>query len=69
MKNKKILISEDFKKRLIEEGIDPLNVSKFITVNEKNKNTTTITFIDGTEYKLIDDFIWYAARKKQYYEK
>jgi hypothetical protein len=23
---------------------------------------------DGTEHKIIDNFVWYAARKKQYYE-
>jgi hypothetical protein len=65
MKNKKLIISEDFKEILINEGIDPLNVVNFTTENDKNKKIiTTITLIDGTEHKIIDNFVWYAARKK-----
>lgn len=70
MKNKKlIIISDDFKKILIDEGIDPLNVVNFTTENYKNEIITTITLIDGTEHKLINNLVFYAARKKQYYEK
>lgn len=69
MKNKKLIISEDFKERLISEGINPLNVVNFTTENYKNQIITTITLIDGTEHKLINNFVFYAARKKQDYEK
>lgn len=69
MKNKKLIISEDFKERLISEGINPLNVVNFTTENYKNEIITTITLIDGTEHKIINNLVFYAARKKQYYEK
>lgn len=61
------MISEEFKKRLIKEGIDPDNVVKFATENNKKarKIITTITLIDGTEHKLIDDFVQFAARKNK----
>jgi len=61
------MISEEFKKRLIEEGIEPLDVANFNTVNDKHKKTvvTTIILIDGTEHKLIDNYTWYAARKNK----
>jgi len=60
-----MIISEEFKKRLIAEGIDPLNVMNVTTVNDKYKKTviTTITLIDGAVHKLVDNYIWYAARK------
>lgn len=60
-------IGEELKKRLTKEGINPDNVTGFITENDKNKRTiiTTITLINGAEYKLKDNFIWYAARKNK----
>lgn len=61
------MISDEFKERLIEEGINPDNVVKFTTENNKKtrKIITTITLIDGTEHKIIDNFIWYASRKNK----
>ena len=55
------------KERLIKEGINPDNVVKFTTENNKKtrKIITTITLIDGTQHKIIDNFIWYASRKNK----
>lgn len=63
MKNK---LNEEFKKKLIEEGIETLNIVSFNTVNDKYKKTliTTIKLIEGTERKLID-YTWYASRKNK----
>ena len=60
-------ISEEFKKRLITEGINPLNVVPITTVNDKyqKKIITTVTLIDDTEHKLVDNYIWYASRKNK----
>lgn len=60
-------ISEEFKKRLITEGINPLNVVTITTVNDKyqKKIITTVTLIDDTEHKLVDNYIWYASRKNK----
>jgi len=62
-----MIISEEFREKLIESGIVPENVVKFTTENDKKtrKNITTITLIDGTVHKLIDDFIYYASRKNK----
>lgn len=68
MKDIKIkLIGEELRKRLIEEGIDPLTVTNIITKNDKYKKllVTKITCVNGSEYELIDDFIIYAARKNK----
>lgn len=61
------MISDEFKERLIKEGINPDNVVKFTTENNKKtrKIITTITLIDGTQHKIIDNFIWYASRKNK----
>jgi len=63
------MISRDFKRRLIIEGIDPKNVLKISTKNNKNKGQiiTEITLIDNSKHVIIDDFIYYAARKKRNY--
>lgn len=60
-------IGEELKKRLLLEGIEPSDVVNVETVNDKNKRTvnTKIHLIDGTEYNLVDDFAWYAARKNK----
>ncbi|MDY0270143.1 hypothetical protein [Trichloromonas sp.] len=62
-----MIISEEFREKLIEAGIVPENVVKFTTENDKKtrKNITTITLIDGTVHKLIDDFIYYASIKNK----
>jgi len=58
-------MSEDFKKRLISENIDPNNVDKFITYNDRKRRKiiTKLFLKDGKTYNLVDNFIWYAARK------
>ena len=69
MKNTKklIVISKELSERLINEGIDPLKVSKIDTINDKYKRKiiTKITLVDGNEHELIDDFVYYAARKSK----
>ncbi len=62
-----MILSKEFTERLIAEGIEPSNVVNFTTINDKHKKTiaTTITLIDGTIHKLVDDHIWYAARKNR----
>ena len=61
------MISDEFKERLLKEGIEPDNVVKFTTENNKKtrKIITTVTLIDGTERKIIDGFVWYAVRKNK----
>ena len=61
------LIGEELRKKLIEEGNDPSTVVNIITENDKYKKTLVmkITCEDGSEYKLIDNFIVYAARKNK----
>ena len=63
----KIIISKELSEKLINNGIDPLKVSKVDTINDKYKRKiiTKITLVDGNEYELIDDFIYYAARKSK----
>ena len=60
-------VGDELKKRLLIEGIEPSNVIDFKTVNDKRKriNITKITLIDGSTYELVEDFIWYAARKNK----
>jgi hypothetical protein len=62
-----MIISKEFKERLIAEGIEPSNIVNFATVNDKHKKTviTRITLIDGTVHELVDNHIWYAARKNK----
>jgi hypothetical protein len=62
-----MIIGEELKKRLLLEGIKPSDVINVETTNDKKKRTVTtkINFIDGSEYELVDDFIWYAARKNK----
>ena len=61
------MIGIELKKRLLTEGIEPSNVVDFTTANDKKKRTitTTIKLMDGTIHKLMDDFVWYAARKNK----
>lgn len=62
-----IKISDEFKERLIKEKINPEDIVKFTTENNKKtkKIITTITLIDGSEHKLVDNFVWYASRKNK----
>ena len=62
-----IVIGEELSERLINEGINPLNVVNITTRNNKNKRQiiTKITLSDDSEYELIDNFIYYAARNNK----
>jgi len=62
-----MIVSEELKKILSEKGIEPLDIVNLTTVNDKNKRTvtTTITLIDGSVHKLVDNYVWYAARKNK----
>lgn len=60
-------IGEEFKKRLLKEGIDPSDIVEFSTENNKSKRLcfTKITLKDGSKHELVDDFVYYAARKNK----
>lgn len=61
------MISNELTKKMVNNGIDPLNVMSITTKNNKKKRLiiTEIILIDGSKYELIDDFIYYAARKNK----
>jgi len=60
-------VGDELKKRLAIEGIESSNIISFETSNDKKKRKiiTKLLLIDGSTYELIDDFIWYAARKNK----
>jgi len=62
-----MLIGEELHKRLIKEGINPSDVEKVTTINDKLKRLiiTKIILSDNSEHKLIDDYVFYASRKNK----
>jgi hypothetical protein len=60
-----LILSDEFKEKLINEGINPLDVKSFSTFNNKISRLviTRIILVDGTEKNLVEPFVWYAAKK------
>ena len=60
-------IGDEFKDVLINMGVDIHNVAKMRTRNDKKKKLiiTEITLVDGTKHEIINDYVWYAARKNK----
>ncbi len=61
------MIGEEFKKQLINEGINPDDVSKFVSKYDKNikKIVTTVTMEDNSKHTIMFEPEWYAARKNK----
>ena len=60
-------ISNEFKNVLINMEVDIHNIVKITTRNDKKKKLiiTEITLLDGTKHEIINDYVWYAARKNK----
>lgn len=61
------MISEDFKNRLVEAGINPEDMTKFTSRYDKVNDViiTVVTTKDGEEHELISETPWYASRKNK----
>lgn len=61
------MIGETFKKRLIEEGIDPYKVLSFVSKYDRKTDTiiTVVKLENNKEHTIINETAWYASRKNK----
>lgn len=59
------ILSSEFKKQLISEGIDPINILSFTSKYNKKDDViiTSIKMEDGTTHSIVSETSWYASRK------
>jgi hypothetical protein len=64
---KNIIISNDLKKELINQNINPLDIIKIHSKYDKINNIiiTEITLNDNTKCTIKNETAWYAARKNK----
>jgi len=60
-----LILSDEIKQKLMDEGINPLQVKSFSTFNNTVSRLiiTRIVMVDGTEKNIVEPFVWYAAKK------
>lgn len=60
-------LTNKLKQQLSDSGFNPENVVDIISINNKQKRTITtkFKFNDGSEHEIVENFIYYAARKNK----